>query len=300
MVYVIFDIDGTLADVEHRRHHVAARDWGAFYGAMAADPVIGPVAALNSMVAERATVYLCSGRPEDYRETTEAWLDNAGVRRDALLMRPSGDFRSDVIVKREMLAELRSRHNGDDPLFVIDDRQTVVDMWRAEGIVCLQAAPGDFDKPKASECGMLHVLVGPSHAGKSTWARAQWGDGPWMVSSDQIREELCGDAADQSRNAAVFAAVHAVAGARVASGLDAVVDATNIRTKDRLAVVDAAPVTARVVYHVFDRPLDDKLASLRPGFPADVVRRHDQTFRSNLKDILAGDGRANVTVEDHR
>jgi len=27
---------------------------------------------------------------------------------------------------------------------VIDDRQVVVDFWRAEGLTCLQCAPGDF------------------------------------------------------------------------------------------------------------------------------------------------------------
>jgi hypothetical protein len=26
----------------------------------------------------------------------------------------------------------------------VDDRQKVVDMWRAEGLTCFQVAPGDF------------------------------------------------------------------------------------------------------------------------------------------------------------
>ena len=32
----------------------------------------------------------------------------------------------------------------DDVLMTVDDRQRVVDMWRAEGLTCLQVAPGDF------------------------------------------------------------------------------------------------------------------------------------------------------------
>ncbi len=36
----VFDIDGVLADVRHRLHHVAARpkDWDAFFGAAPQDP----------------------------------------------------------------------------------------------------------------------------------------------------------------------------------------------------------------------------------------------------------------------
>ena len=31
-----------------------------------------------------------------------------------------------------------------DVLFAIDDRQQVVDLWRDEGLVCLQCAKGDY------------------------------------------------------------------------------------------------------------------------------------------------------------
>ena len=56
------------------------------------------------------------------------------------MLRPDGDRRTDVIVKREMLAGLdRSKI-----LFVVEDRSGVVEMWRSEGLVCLQCAPGEF------------------------------------------------------------------------------------------------------------------------------------------------------------
>jgi hypothetical protein len=29
-------------------------------------------------------------------------------------------------------------------LFVVEDRNRVVEMWRKEGLVCLQCAPGEF------------------------------------------------------------------------------------------------------------------------------------------------------------
>ena len=47
-----------------------------------------------------------------------------------------------TIVKKEILdRDILPRW---DVLFAIDDRQQVVDMWRANGVTCLQCAPGDF------------------------------------------------------------------------------------------------------------------------------------------------------------
>ncbi len=52
-----------------------------------------------------------------------------------------GDMRPDWIVKKQLLWEIRKEF---DPLIAIDDRNSVVKMWREEGIQCLQAAEGDF------------------------------------------------------------------------------------------------------------------------------------------------------------
>ena len=85
-------------------------------------------------------VVLCSGRPDEYRRQTIEWLERVGVRYDELRLRRNGDRRSDTIAKREML-------DGIDLakiLFVVEDRASVVDMWRELGLVCLQCAPGEF------------------------------------------------------------------------------------------------------------------------------------------------------------
>ena len=74
---VIFDIDGTLANTSHRLHYVTggARDWPAFFGAMADDTLVEPIReVLRALLRSHNAVLLCSGRPEDYRAATEAWL----------------------------------------------------------------------------------------------------------------------------------------------------------------------------------------------------------------------------------
>ncbi|MCL4297036.1 MAG: polynucleotide kinase [Anaerolineae bacterium] len=140
---VIFDIDGTLADISARQHHLLKKpkDWEAFFQGMARDKPIAPMLRLcNTLYEAGFQIILCSGRPEKYREETETWLSRYGVKCHALLLRPSNDRRSDVVIKREMLHTIeRSRI-----AFIVEDRSRVVNMWREEGFICLQCAPGEF------------------------------------------------------------------------------------------------------------------------------------------------------------
>jgi len=140
---VIFDIDGTLADVSERVHHLrkTPKDWDAFFQGMAQDRAIRSMVRLcNLLHAAGIKIILCSGRNESHRAETVLWLARQGVNYHELRLRRDGDFRSDVVVKREMLRGINRRR----VLFVIEDRSRVVEMWRAEGLVCLQCAPGEF------------------------------------------------------------------------------------------------------------------------------------------------------------
>jgi HAD superfamily, subfamily IIIB (Acid phosphatase) len=140
---VIFDIDGTLADVSERIHHLRKqpKDWGAFFDGMAQDKAVRSMVRLCEILySSGVKVILCSGRNEAHRGATVEWLARQGVRYHELLLRGDGDRRSDVVAKREMVAGVDKRK----VLFVVEDRSRVVEMWRAEGLVCLQCAPGDF------------------------------------------------------------------------------------------------------------------------------------------------------------
>ena len=140
---VIFDIDGTLADVSERIHHLKKqpKDWEGFFGGMAQDKAIRSMVRLcNLLYAAGIIIILCSGRNEEHRAETVAWLTQQGVNYHDLLLRRNGDSRSDVAVKRELIAKL----DKSKVLFVVEDRSRVVEMWRAEGLVCLQCAPGEF------------------------------------------------------------------------------------------------------------------------------------------------------------
>jgi FMN phosphatase YigB (HAD superfamily) len=140
---VIFDIDGTLADVSERIHHVKKKpkNWPAFFQGMAQDKAIHSMVRLcNILYTSGIQIILCSGRGEEHRTQTVEWLAQQGVNYHDLLLRKDNDRRSDTDVKREMLTGI----DKSKILFMVEDRSRVVEMWRSEGLVCLQCAPGEF------------------------------------------------------------------------------------------------------------------------------------------------------------
>lgn len=142
---VIVDIDGTLANNLHRVHHLAPgkpKDWETYDSLMYLDQPIQPLVDLINFLAAHYSIVLCSGRKESCRAITIAWLKQHHILWNELFMRKNRDFRADAIIKSELLDQILAR--GYQPQFVIDDRNSVVAMWRERGLVCLQAAPGDF------------------------------------------------------------------------------------------------------------------------------------------------------------
>jgi len=303
---IIVDIDGTIADLSHRLPLVSngRKDWDTFFELADKDEpirsIIDVVSDYYHQTPEIDELHFVTGRPETIRRLTEDWLKHVAQMYfyADLHMRPAGDTRPDCVIKEEILDRLLSDRKN--VVAVFDDRQSVVDMWKRRGLRVFQVHNPEVQVvADPATKGTLHLLVGPSHAGKTTGYCDHIKPGSVYLSSDALRYYLTGDGNDQSRNAEVFALAHTLIREYIKTGVSVVFDATNILNADRRKVVECA-AGADVVYHVFDRPVKDKLASLRPGFPESVVLKHDQTFRSNLKDILAGDGFPNVKVEDHR
>lgn len=150
---IVCDLDGTLCDVEHRRHHVRLtpeqiaagqrKNWPAFFAGISKDPVNEWCKDIIMSFAEFGipTVF-CSGRGDNERKVTQEWLDLNGFGHQELYMRNRHDSRQDSIVKEIILDfELLTRYV---PYFMIDDRKQVVDMWRKRGFTCLQCDEGDF------------------------------------------------------------------------------------------------------------------------------------------------------------
>lgn len=128
----IVDIDGVVADVRHRLHHIDARpkDWRAFFAAAPADPVHPEgVEVVARLTADHEVVFL-TGRPEQHRAATQAWLDANGLGGHRLEMRPSGDRRPAAAFKVERLAAVAE---GRGVAVVVDDSAPVLEAMAAAG-----------------------------------------------------------------------------------------------------------------------------------------------------------------------
>jgi len=138
---IICDLDGTLANIDHRREFLIGekKDWKSFKRPenIYRDEVnVWCLDILKGMESLGYFVIFVSGRFEESREITQQWLKDKCGRdgRDPLYMRPDGDYRPDLEIKRQIFKEFLARERI---AFVLDDREQCVDMWREEGLICL-------------------------------------------------------------------------------------------------------------------------------------------------------------------
>jgi hypothetical protein len=134
---ILVDIDGTIALRGDRgpHDHDQAMEDGVNWA------IVRLVECLRD---DDLALLLVSGRDEKYRDITEFWLKAHRLfdYRAGLLMRARFDCRPDEDVKREIYEQDIKPHF--DVLWVFDDRNKVVKMWRDLGLTCLQVADGDF------------------------------------------------------------------------------------------------------------------------------------------------------------
>lgn len=176
----IFDLDGTLALIDHRRHLVdgsracpdcfgmpPAHDehqcptcggtgkpkpnWPAFFAACVDDaPNHQVIRTMHQLLLARCDVQIWSGRSAEVMNETLAWLHRfvfwhpkLDADKVQLVMRREGDFTPDEQLKAAWLDALDA-HDRSRLVAVFDDRDKVVAMWRNKGVACFQVAPGDF------------------------------------------------------------------------------------------------------------------------------------------------------------
>lgn len=97
---------------------------------------------IRALHGEQNRIIYMSGRSDEHRYVTEKWLIENGLPCDGLHMRKAGDHRKDSTVKHELFDQHIRNHF--DVLGVFDDRNQVVEMWRAIGLTVFQVADGNF------------------------------------------------------------------------------------------------------------------------------------------------------------
>lgn len=131
---IIVDIDGTLAKMCDRSPFE--------YAKAIDDDVHDHIADIVRKYYGKVSVIILSGRDEECEQVTRDWLSKNGILFDHLYMRPRGNNEKDAIIKQRIYDnEIKERYNVH---FILDDRDQVVEMWRANGLPCLQVAEGNF------------------------------------------------------------------------------------------------------------------------------------------------------------
>lgn len=150
----IFDLDGTLANIDHRVPILQQEDeakWRRFYAQCYKDaPILANVQTLNRLRLTGAEVRIWTGRSEEVQEMTIDWLVNFTSFEAAELWQPSvlkmrgvDNHTPDHVLKGAWLNKL-SMEDRKRVVAVFEDRAQVVKMWRSRGLTCYQVAEGNF------------------------------------------------------------------------------------------------------------------------------------------------------------
>ena len=144
---VIFDLDGTLADIDTRRalslKMNGKMDWDKFFDPnnIQLDDPNTPVIQMTKLLSSDYRIWILSGRSDATQQATIDWLSDNDVHYDHLVMRPQNHlYMPDNDLKQMWLDNI----GVDNVAMVFDDRQQVVDMWRKNGLTTFQVADGDF------------------------------------------------------------------------------------------------------------------------------------------------------------
>lgn len=142
----IFDVDGTLANVDPYLHHVRGsnRDYDAFHEAsIDALPNVEVVEMLNNAVADQHAILIVTSRKDKWRGLTSMWLAKNNLRSHALFMRADEDNRPDYEVKRDILHKI---NNHWKVLHAVDDNPNVIRLWEDNQIPTTKIGTWDGDK----------------------------------------------------------------------------------------------------------------------------------------------------------
>jgi predicted kinase len=161
---------------------------------------------------------------------------------------------------------------------------------------------------KPSDDPKLILLIGPSGAGKTTYAQQHFNPED-IFSSDDIRDNLPGEYSKE-KNKKAFLILFRQARENISQNRVSIIDATNLYARDRKrAIENAVPKNMQggvpIEYHLIDRPLSEKLETGGWRLEAlvnnkNLIERHHNAFQKELPLILSTDNHSNIALIDLR
>lgn len=144
---IIWDLDGTLTDPSPFVHLIssAPKDWDRWdENIINHEPHWDMVHLFKTHFLAGHTNFIVTARRENCRNQTEEWLRKYELEKmhNGLYMRAMTDFRPDFETKQDILFELRRK--GYDINLAFEDRVSVAEMFRANGVRCLHVCAGEY------------------------------------------------------------------------------------------------------------------------------------------------------------
>jgi hypothetical protein len=142
----IYDVDGTLANVDPYLHYVRGsnRDYNAFHEAsIGALANVEVVEMLNNSVSDGHSVLVVTSRKEKYRGITSMWLAKNNIRHHCLFMRADDDHRPDYETKKDILDRITELW---DVVHAVDDNPYVIKLWQDNEIPTTKIGDWDGDR----------------------------------------------------------------------------------------------------------------------------------------------------------
>lgn len=134
---VLFDLDGTLININSIQQLLG--EWEEFHPATFDCPANEPMIEFAKLCQKMGLALLIvSGKPVTYLQHVTDWLAKRGIIPDVILMRPAISVLGDAELKPALAEAYLGEGWQDRVLFAIEDRDKMVDAWRANGVMCLQ------------------------------------------------------------------------------------------------------------------------------------------------------------------
>lgn len=151
MKYIVFDIDGVLADCSHRLKYIQGKnkDYDKFYSSeeVMKDRLILDITDIIIALGnfddytgvdeeDQIRIIFVSGRNRKCLSSTIRWLEknlNVYINEDNLFLRSENDWRPAYQIKEDLI----KKHIGfENILFAFDDDDEVNDMYKKHGVIC--------------------------------------------------------------------------------------------------------------------------------------------------------------------
>ena len=131
---IFMDIDGVLANIDHRLRYQKEKDYDRFYSPeeLSKDTAIPMGIRMLEDFWELERIIYVTGRPERTRDATKRFLAKEAIDSpiaENLLMRKDGDHRPSDVIKIELIGQ--ALREGEEAIFIDDDPKNVIAVEKA-------------------------------------------------------------------------------------------------------------------------------------------------------------------------